>query len=136
MEQQAINVRTYIDSWLEYFEEHPSRSWIVRYEALASGPEGTLEGLLAHIGEEFDPTDAYYFAGLGLADPKSSGRRQPVTVGRLLWDAEMTLKCLHYERDNLILGMAVVLLIWVRKELFYNFKRWKIKYSIITAITK
>jgi hypothetical protein len=80
MAHRAIHVRTYIESGLEYCEEHPSRSSIVRYEALVSDPRGTLERLLAHIGEEFDPAMLIALGtsdhGRGLEDPKSLGRCQ------------------------------------------------------------
>jgi hypothetical protein len=80
LEERAAHVRTYIESGLEYCEAHPSRSSIVRYEALVSNPRGALEEMLVHIDEAFDPamlTDlGAERQGHGLEDPKSRGRGQ------------------------------------------------------------
>ena len=59
---------------------NPGRSRTVRYEALVSSPRGTLEELLARIGEKFDPamlTDLgmkFMDAGLKTRRPKVSRR--------------------------------------------------------------
>jgi hypothetical protein len=80
LEKRAAHVRTYIESGLEYCEANPSRSSIMRYEALVSDPRGTLEEVLARIGEEFDPAMLADLGadrhGRGLEDPKSHGRGQ------------------------------------------------------------
>jgi hypothetical protein len=91
---RAAHILSHINYGLEYCEAYPLRASILRYEELVQHPQYTLEGLLARIGEEFNPAMLADLGGdchgRGIEDPKARARSQISAEGVRRWARDFT----------------------------------------------